>query len=707
MGFVSNSEATLAQTSDTANGARQPVRGPIIRSVLVGGLIGALLSVLFATPIQRTVFDSWQSVAPREIGMDNVAVVLVDDVSVKDLGAWPWSRYTVARLMNTIGAAKPAAIGIDVYFSEPDPLRPDAFTGLYEPGELDDSTREAILALPQWDQVLSEVLGQDPVVLARAATDSEATAPDNVFFNSVIEGTPPSGALRGDQIIASIPSLDDNVLSHGMVNGPPDSDGVVRRVPLGVQVGETSAPGFALELARIASGAESLAWDSNSLVMDSAARIPTDGDGRMQFKMGYFPNPAIYPAAAVARGQIPAEAFANKVVLVGVGATGTFDIVATPVRSEIYGVLVQAMAVDAILEGEWLARPVYMIALEYAAALLLLGLVFYAGLTLHRWAVIVALVAAVSLPVLSWLAYVHTNLLFDPVRPLLVGSVGAVALVITRYAIARAERTRLAAELVEQRVIASEQEGELKAARRIQMSMVPSQQVLSKLDARTEIGAVLEPAKSVGGDFYDAARIGDDSVIFVVGDVTGKGVPAALFMALSKSLAKSNLARTTEDLGTAVAELNLDLMDEADEEMGLTLMVGVLDCTTGRIDLVNAGHENPLRVRQGGGIENVEMRGGPPLCVIDFPYQVETLDLERGDTLVVITDGATEAANASDELFGIEGVIAALENVRGTSAAHRVSHLAREVRLFEGSTDPSDDLTIFALRFLGDAEAGA
>ena len=680
-------------------------RGAIIRAVLIGGLIGALVCAVFGEYGRRTVFDAWQRLGPREIGMENVAVVLVDDVSVEDLGAWPWSRYLVARVMERIVKAKPAAVGIDIYFSEPDPLSPDAFAGLYEPDELDDTARSAVLALTQWDGVLSQVLGEGPVVLARAATFEGGRAPEDLFFNSQIEGTAPPGVLGGERAIVSIPTLDDNVLSHGMVNGPPDSDGIVRRVPLGVRVGETSAPGLAMELARIALRVETLAWGKDAVIADGAA-IPTDEAGNLRFKMGYFPAPAIYPAAAVARGQVPAEAFAGKVVLVGVGATGTFDIVATPLRSEVYGVLVQAMAVDALLEGEWLARPAYLVALEVLAACALVVLVLVAGVTLRGAAIVPAAGLAVALPVGSWIAYVQANALFDPVRPLTVGAFAAVALVITRYALARAERARLAAQLVEQRIKASEQEGELKVARRIQMSMVPSEQLLARLDARTEIGAVLEPAKSVGGDFYDAARIGEDSIIFVVGDVTGKGVPAALFMALSKSLAKSSLARPTDDLGTAVAELNRDLMDEADEEMGLTLMVGVLDCTTGAIDLVNAGHENPLLVHKGGAIENVDLRGGPPLCVIDFPYQVETIRLAPGDTLVVITDGATEAANAQDDLFGIEGVVAALENVRGQSAPHRVSHLARQVRRFEGDTDPSDDLTIFALRYLG-AEGAA
>lgn len=685
-------------TSDASNPGH--ARAAILRAVLIGGLIGALLSAIAGEYGRRTIFDAWQRLGPREIGMENVAVVLVDEVSVEDLGAWPWSRYLVARLLNNIGAAEPAAIGVDIYFTEPDPLRPEAFASLYLEEELAADIRARIESLPQMDEVLAQVVGGTPTVLARFATPEDGQTPDSVFFNSVLKGDPPEGVLHSDELVASIPVLDDSAMSHAMVNGRPDSDGIVRRVPLGVRVGETSAPGLAIELARIASGAEALAWGERSVLVDGTA-IPADGAGNLRFKMGYFPNPAIYPAAAVAKGQVPAEAFAGKVVLVGVGATGTFDIVATPLRSEIYGVLVQAMAVDALLEGEWLSRPAFVVALEILAACILVALVLGAGITLSKMAILPAAGFAVALPLASWLAFSEANVLFDPVRPLMVGSLAAIALVITRYALARAERARLAAQLVEQRIKASEQEGELKAARRIQMSMVPSQQVLSRLDPRTEIGAVLEPAKSVGGDFYDAARIGEDGIIFVVGDVTGKGVPAALFMALSKSLAKSNLARPTEDLGTAVAELNRDLMDEADDEMGLTLMVGVLDCTSGKIDLVNAGHENPLLVRKGGGIETVELRGGPPLCVIDFPYPVESIHLARGDTLVVITDGATEAANAADELFGVEGVIAALETVRGESAAHRVGHLAREVRLFEGTTDPSDDLTIFALRYLG------
>lgn len=216
------------------------MRTSILRSAIIGGLIGLLLSFLFGAYAQRAVFDTWQRVSPREISMDNVAVVLVDDVSVENLGAWPWSRYTIARLISEINSAEPAAIGIDIYFTEPDPLRPEAFASLYLEDELDAATRAKLAELPQMDLVLSEVIGAAPTVLARFATEEDGKSPDSVFFNSVIEGDAPRAILQRDEVVTSIPLLDDIAMSHAMVNGPPDNDGIVRRVPLGVRVGEVT-----------------------------------------------------------------------------------------------------------------------------------------------------------------------------------------------------------------------------------------------------------------------------------------------------------------------------------------------------------------------------------------------------------------------------------------------------------------------------------
>ncbi|WP_337661023.1 CHASE2 domain-containing protein [Erythrobacter sp. Alg231-14] len=682
-------------------------RSRIMRGIVIGAIIGALLTFLAGDFERRTMFDTWQIVSPRQITADNVVVVEVDDYSIEEAGQWPWPRYVTAQLIDQIGAAQPRAIGIDVYFTEPDPLSPQNFADRYLEEELDSETRETIRALPDMDQYLGIILGQTPSVLGRVVTNDQGETADQYFFNPEVSGTPPPQILTGDRVVASIFTLDEVAMGHGMLNGEPDTDGLVRRVPLATKVGEVQAAGFAAELARIAMDVPQLEWSAGGLTFGDKT-VPTDDGANMRFRMGTLPEEAKISALEVLNQEVSADVFKDKVVIIGVIATGTYDIVGTPLNSEAFGVHVQAQAVDAILENAWVSRPAYMTAVEIGLAVLLVILIIVGANASRNWPFWLAFGVAVALPFGSWLGYTQGNVLFDPARPLLVAACAAIALAITRFAVARSERKRLADELVEERVRASEQKGELEAARRIQMSMVPGEKTLSRLDHRTEIGAVLEPAKSVGGDFFDAVKINEHLLLFMVGDVTGKGVPAALFMALSKTLSKSNLARAGDGLAEAVEALNRDLMDEADDEMGLTMLVGTVDCRTGATQLINAGHENPMVVRQdkdgNDTVDTFEMKGGPPFCVIEFPYQVESIDLNEGDTLIVITDGATEAANEADQLFGMSGVLASLTARNDGSAKGRASKLAKEVRLFEGSNDPTDDLTIFALRYLGEKD---
>jgi CHASE2 domain-containing sensor protein/serine phosphatase RsbU (regulator of sigma subunit) len=689
MGSVSISKGGNGSGSSDASLSRSP----LILAVLLGAIVGTLLTIFAGDFERRTVFDNWQRAAPREISTDEVVVVMIDDESIAATTSWPWPRYQTAQLIEQVAAANPAAIGIDIYFVDPDPSRPSAFAGAYLEEELDPETRSNILNLPNMDDYLASTFGRVETVIARVAVEEGGIEASELFYSSAVKGEPPPATTNADQVLASITELDGAAPSQAFVNAPPDGDGVVRRVPLSIQVSGTHVPGFAAELARIATQSEKIEWDGAGMLVGEQS-VPVDQFTNMQFKM--LPNEQIprYSAVQLFSSDFDQANLEGKVVIIGLGAEGTYDIVATPHESAIYGVLVQAMAVDAILKGEWLSRPQSMVVLEILCAALLVLLVLLAGIRGRKILLLLTFGIAILMPMGSFLLYSHANLLFDPVRPLLIGASAAIALGLTQFARARAM-------LVEERVRASEQKGELDAARRIQMSMVPGAKTLSRLDDRTEVGAVLEPAKSVGGDFFDAIKINKDLLLFMVGDVTGKGVPAALFMALSKTLSKSNLARAEDGLEAAVAAINLDLMDEADDEMGLTMLVGTIDCRSGAMELVNAGHENPIIMKKDGSVDIFEMKGGPPFCVIDFPYRVEPINLAEGDSMIIITDGATEAANEANELFGMSGVLGALNAESDGTASSRASHLAKEVRLFEGDNDPTDDLTIFALRYVG------
>lgn len=667
-------------------------------AALVGGLIGLLAGLVFADGSRRALFDTWQRAAPREISSDHVAVVMIDNASIKTVGPWPWPRYYMARLSEEIARGQPKVIAFDMLFPSGDAFSPRIFASLYP--EFSSAAVSRLENLPDMDEAFAQVVGSAPVLLPRLAVDHDGIDPGGVMLDPEIAGRPPPGALSASQVMTSIPTLDDVALAHAVVNGPPDDDGTVRRVPLTVMAGGRAMPGLAVELARIMRDVDKLEWQGRDLALGDIA-LSADASASLPIRMGFFPENSIYRADEVLAGRISSAVWRDKIVLIGLGADGTADIVPTPISNSQIGVLVQAQAVDALLEGGWLERPQWAWGAELAMALMLIALVLTTGLLRRSWPMILALATASTLPLVSFLAFDRANLLLDPVWPTLAGLAAALAMWGALYLLARNERTRLAAALVEQRVAVAAQEGELRVARRIQLGMVPGAERLASLSDKVDIGAVLHPARSVGGDFYDAALIAPGKLLVVIGDVTGKGVPAALFMALSKALTKSVLGRGEGDLGVAMSELNRDLMEEADDEMGVTMLVGVLDCGSGDIAMVNAGHENPLLIHGENDVEVISMRGGPPLCVIDLPYQTEHARLAPGETVMFITDGATEAQNASLELFGLDGVLATLAAQGKLNARARVEGLADRVRAFEGETEPSDDLTILALRYLG------
>jgi serine phosphatase RsbU (regulator of sigma subunit) len=204
----------------------------------------------------------------------------------------------------------------------------------------------------------------------------------------------------------------------------------------------------------------------------------------------------------------------------------------------------------------------------------------------------------------------------------------------------------------------------------------------------------------VGGDFYDAVDLGGGRIGFLIGDVTGKGVPAALFMALSKALSKSMLLRQGDDLETAVTALDEELSRDNSEDMFVTMLIGIFDDASGRLTMVNAGHENPLLVRADGSVSELAMDGGPPLCAAcGFAYAAETIMLEPGDGLVVVTDGVTEAQDPAGGFFERHRAIGLLSLMPGDWRARAATDgIVSAVRAFEAGGEPSDDLTVLALR---------
>ena len=660
-------------------------------------LLAVAVSILTGEATRRAVFDRLQAASPRDLSATKVDVVLIDSDSIAAVGAWPWPRYYMARLTEQIATRGASVIGFDILFSEPDRVRPDLFVDLSP--ELSASAAGEVGRLEPLDQQFGRVIGSTPVVLARAGAHGGGSTARQLPIDVAITGSLPSAIQSWPVGISAIPELDDVALGHGLVNASPDSDGVIRSVPLVMRVAGQAMPGLALEMARTKIGVDEVRCEPSAIKL-AGRRIPVDDQARMLLHFGTLPAARIFSADEVLKTSFADHAFAGRIVLIGLSAEGTSDIVATPGASEEIGVLVQAQAIDTLLRGGWLERPSWAAGAEWGGAFALALLALVAALA-NRLVRIGAAIAFVVVAVSAWMAFDSLNLLIDPFRPMLVGSGAVAGLVFGSFVDSRRERERLRDMLVQERVVAAQAEGELLAARAIQLSMVPPRTSLAAMDRRIDCDALLEPAKSVGGDFYDLVRIDGDRIGFVMADVTGKGVPAALFMAMAKALTQSILSRTSDDLAQAADAINRDLIRGNEELMSVTMLLGVLDLRNGGVRLVSAGHEHPIQVTPDKIATLFTLEGGPPFGITDFPYLVETMTLGAGDSLILLTDGITEAQNGNSALYGHRRTLSGDAVIQAT-ATQICEEIRDDVRLFEAGAEATDDLTVMVIRYLGD-----
>ena len=248
---------------------------------------------------------------------------------------------------------------------------------------------------------------------------------------------------------------------------------------------------------------------------------------------------------------------------------------------------------------------------------------------------------------------------------------------------------------------------ELNVATNIQRSMLPN--IFPAFPERGEFDlyAMTDPAKEVGGDFYDFYLIDEDHLALTIADVSGKGIPASLFMVISKTLLKNFALMSSgeDDLASAVACANDQLCNSNEEMLFVTVFFGVLKISTGEFNYVNAGHNPPLvRHKKTGAFEYlVAAKKKPPLGVMEgLTFIQKTITLEAGDAIFLYTDGVTEAMNEAKELFGETALQEVLNRQPPDSSPKEIiEKVLAEIRRHAGSADQSDDITMVALTVRG------
>jgi sigma-B regulation protein RsbU (phosphoserine phosphatase) len=253
---------------------------------------------------------------------------------------------------------------------------------------------------------------------------------------------------------------------------------------------------------------------------------------------------------------------------------------------------------------------------------------------------------------------------------------------------------RLREALVRETQLATLQQ-ELAIARELQHSVLPA----DLPDRPTfSVNGVMESANEVGGDFYDFFERRDGRLVFVIADVSGKGVPAAFFMAIARTLLKA-IALFEDDPAVCVRQLNDLLVVDNDQMMFVTLVFGVFDPHSGSVDFVNAGHAPPIRIRADGTVEplGVDSDIDMAVAVSEWNFTSQSIELEPGEMLLLYTDGVTEAFDAAGEQFGETRLLDSLRSMKALGSRQVAQDMLSVVKNFEDGVHQSDDITLLVL----------
>jgi sigma-B regulation protein RsbU (phosphoserine phosphatase) len=263
------------------------------------------------------------------------------------------------------------------------------------------------------------------------------------------------------------------------------------------------------------------------------------------------------------------------------------------------------------------------------------------------------------------------------------------------------EKVRIRTEALRESIVAREKmESELRIAHDIQMNIMPADFPPFPDKPEIDIHAILKPAKEVGGDFYDFFFINSDQLCLVVGDVSGKGVPAALFMSMVITYIRS-IAKVFDKPDLILNNVNREVSRGNDSCTFVTVFLGILNIKTGELSYTNAGHNPPLKISRKSGVMLLNDARCPAIGMDDdFSFNRKTIMLQSLDMLCIYTDGVTEAFNEKRQMFSEERLIEEASGYREYTASKLAEEVFQKVQSFSEKMPQADDITILNVRYL-------
>ena len=642
----------------------------------------------FIKSVSYLSFDLYQKVFAKKKDSD-VVIIDIDEKSLGKFGQFPWNRTVFAKILDQLNTSDPKAIGFDIFFTEKDKQSPEEIIKSY--GLIPSDVAE-LQNLKSPDDLFAEKLKESKSIIAVLGSN----VPSHTNYDRKAKarflskgGDPFEFTYSYPFSIGSLEVLENNVKGLGSISFLDQLDGIIRSLPLIVQLNKKLYPTIGLEMVRVGEKQKNIYVELNEVGINRISsrphKIESDPNGIIWIKYKKSQKKQYISASDVYEGNFDKSFFQNKYVLIGASAQGLFDLVKTPLGITIPGVEVHANVIENILDKSYLVRNPNTYIFELLFSIIVALVTFILSQKIKpRYSLSIFFGNILAIIIIGFSVYKFKSQLVDISYPLFIVTVTFLTGLYFRFI----EENKLALENL-QKEAKLLKERELAAG--VQKSLFPD---ISKFE--NFIFARNVPARDVSGDYFDVVRSTPEEYFFTLADVSGKGIKAGMYMAKASSIFRT-LTNLKYPIEKVVFGVNNELVEAKFKGMFVTAVFGKLNIKTGELVFINAGHESILTFDQNKNYEYIKSEM-PPIGIVKYfsESMVKSNTINMKDkTFVVYTDGVTEGYLQNGEELGSEGVQNIINNISEVTPKAIVESI--ENKLNWGAEKLRDDITCMAI----------
>ena len=590
-------------------------------------------------------YDFFQSLFEEDFSTDEVVIVDIDEKSIEKLGQFPWRRDIYSNILSNLKSAGASVIAFDIFFSEDDKQNPvtilEEFEIIYNQENIINS-----------DQIFLKSIKENNVILPLVGATKE-TKKNNftIKSNIIIRGENPLDYLYSYQgHISSLENFNNAAKGLGSISIIDSEDGILRYVPLILNISKKLIPSLSLEAIRLHNKEKSYLIETDQSgvqqIKTRSTNFETNENGLKFIKFKKFSENGYISASDIYQNNFNQNIVNNKIVLIGSSAEGVFDLVKIPTGDIIPGVQVHANIIENILSKDFLKINYITKIIENLILVIsflviaIIGNYFKPIYSIINYLFLVIIIFAISIIIYK------QNYFIEVYNIILFNAILFIFLLYSRFV----EENKSSIENEKKQLVLKK---EREIAGEVQKKLFPI-----KKDLENFVYAKNIPAKDVSGDYFDYIKVSDDEIYFTLADVSGKGIKAGMLMANASSVFKS-LSKLKFSINELAQNINNQVKESSYKGMFITAVIGKLNVNSKTIEFVNFGHESIMCFDLKDKSFSYIKAERPPLGLMNIksPEIIKTNSINIEDKKIFIyTDGVTEGYIDDDQEFTIKGI---------------------------------------------------